>query len=203
MTRAERRNRIRTAYHEAGHAVIAAVYGFWPHRVTIVSDPEKDQRGETRIKVSSSLYRIPHELTALMIFELAGMAAQNRYSRRRDAEYKGGQRDLAQFEEDWWKLNVMTDGQCGDAEDFERVASQVVNHNWYAIETLVRVLLVRETIAHDELRQALNSAICTDKYEHLVLPGYLCPVDPCTVVDRDVSAEAEVLKERFAARLNT
>jgi len=197
MTKAEQSDRIRTAYHEAGHAVVAAIYGFLPYRVTIKKDPEKNTRGEVRIRVSPIIYQLPHQLTAWMIHGLAGIAAQNRYSRKRDSEQRGGDDDIARFNEDWWKLTVMTDWNCGDWDEFTSVALWVVNRYWYAIDTFARLLLERETIECDELDDALGCAIFTEDYKYTALPEYLCPVDPCTIVDRGVHSEAEALQAAF------
>jgi hypothetical protein len=59
MNRAERRDRIRTAYHEAGHAVIAHVSGFGPYRATIVPGTRVDgsYKGEVRLKMYGSEFK--------------------------------------------------------------------------------------------------------------------------------------------------
>lgn len=84
-TLSQERGRIRTAYHEAGHAVIAYVRGFVPYRATIkpVVNETGAYKGEIRLKASESDLIFAPRSSAYMLHGLAGIAAQNRYSRIR------------------------------------------------------------------------------------------------------------------------
>lgn len=81
-TLSQERDRIRTAYHEAGHAVIAYVCGLVPYRATIKAGINETggYKGEVRLKVSEFDLIFAPRLSASILFGLAGIAAQNRYS---------------------------------------------------------------------------------------------------------------------------
>jgi hypothetical protein len=160
MNRAERRDRIRTAYHEAGHAVILYVRGFRPYRATIAPGVGIDgpYKGEVRLKHSELAMLIAPQLANLMLYELAGVTAQRRYSRIRDIEdVPGGSDDFAAFGKHWMELSILVDGQCSDPDEFHVAAELLVRHYWTAIAAFARMLLERETIEHEDLDAALET----------------------------------------------
>lgn len=171
VTRLQRRERIRTAYHEAGHAVIGYVNGFIPYRATIKAGANDtgSYLGEVRIKTLELNFILAHRLVAYMLFELAGIAAENRYSRRRldDFEQLAAYEDIASFGKHWFELSILTDGLCPNDDEFKSEIIQLVWHYWSAIDAFARLLLERETIEHEELEAALETV--THDCEHLPL----------------------------------
>lgn len=173
--RDEQRELIRTAYHEAGHAVVAAVFGLWPYRATI--GPEGSKRGEVRIRTTSLTFLFPPLLTAWLVYTLAGMEAQDRYSHRRIAWLIGGNDDIRSFVDDWARLHRLTKGKCKDHAAFERFTSKTVKQYWYAIATFARELLERRTLEDDDLLEALIEAIGTGEPKRPPDIRRLCPFD--------------------------
>jgi hypothetical protein len=154
----------RTAYHEAGHAVIAYAYGFSPYLATIARR-EGHFRGQVRIETTTFTMLYPPLLAAWMVYGLAGMSAQQRYSRRGLAWLVGGDADLEQFVNDWYKLHILTQGGCGTAEEFFRFTDSAVKQYWYAIRNFAELLLEHKTIERDHLDAALSNAVLTSEYK--------------------------------------
>lgn len=168
----QERDRIRTAYHEAGHAVVAYVCGFVPYRATIKAGLNETgwHKGEVRLKVSEFNLIFAPRLSASILFGLAGIAAQNRYSRDRldnFDECPGGEGDMRKFYKEHSELMTLTDFNCLDIDEFKFEAIRVVRHYWTAIVAFAKLLLERETIENDELREAL--CLVTRDLEYLPL----------------------------------
>ena len=167
----------RTAHHEAGHAVVAYVYGLQPYKATIVRTDSL--RGEVRIKISALTFCVAPQLSWWMLHTLAGMAAQDRYSRNSASIFNGGIDDYRSFEDHWYKLHVLTGGRCGDYGSFERLAAAVVKQYWYAVTSFADALIECRTIEGEELDDALDKVIFND--DRFTAPPEIngvCPYDP-------------------------
>jgi hypothetical protein len=113
-------------------------------------------------------------MAQFMIHELAGISAQDRYSRRgpfNSCCNVDGCGDLQAFEKHWMEHSILVDGRCSDCDEFQTVADQMVRHFWSAIVGFARVLLDRETLEHDELEKAL--ALVTEGCERFPLFDFL------------------------------
>ncbi|MGI4827755.1 MAG: hypothetical protein ACRYFU_06145 [Janthinobacterium lividum] len=183
LGREEHRDRRRSAYHEAGHAVVAFVYGFPPYRVTIV--PDNSSKGMVRIRVPQWAYQIKDSLAKCIVFTLAGIEAQNHYSRNGMALFNGGADDSAEAGEKLNLLYELTDGVCGEFDEFEFFANCAVRQYWYAIDAFARRLLEQEVIEGQELDDLLWTTIRNNLFEYLPVPehlfgGYGIVPDGCT-----------------------
>jgi hypothetical protein len=176
MTRAERRDHTRTAYHEAGHAIIAYVLGFTPYRATIAAGVNETgpYLGEVRIKVPEDVFLIPHSMAQYMIHELAGFTAQDRYSRRgviKSCQDVDGAGDLQNFYKHWFELNAQASESCSDCDEFQYATLAIVRHYWSAIDAFAKMLLGRGTIEDGELERTLAKA--TESCERFPLFDYI------------------------------
>ena len=105
------------------------------------------------------LLRAP-SLSSSMLFGIAGVVAQQRYSRTQDGkDVPGGYYDITVFDKNWLELSVLSDGQCPEPDEFYFVSGLMVRHYWNAIAAFAQLLLGRETIENEELDQALATAI--------------------------------------------
>ena len=171
FSRAEHSDRIRTAYHEAGHAVVAFAYGFVPYRAIILRTDS--HRGEVRFRISLGVYYDKTQLAKWMVYGLAGIAAQNRYSRGRAAIFMGGEVDFREVEQEWQQLSVLTRGKCGTVGDFDRFSDTAVKYYWPAIRQFAQALLEHETVEGEVLGGLLEEAVHGGSFEPLPLPDNL------------------------------
>jgi hypothetical protein len=165
----------RAAHHEAGHAVIAYAYGFRPYLATIAATTDEFE-GQVRIEISTFAMLYPPALAKRLVYILAGIAAQDRYSRSSHA-FLCGAGDLEQFKNEWCKLHILTEGKCGRDYEFEQMARRAVNQFWYAIRDFASVLLERNTLEGDELDQTLSEVIYPEGYKCPPTISGVCPFD--------------------------
>jgi hypothetical protein len=145
-----------TAYHEAGHAVIAYVLGYRPQCVTIVPTADTaghiihtnplhgfqlnpDTSDEARLRIES-----------LITICFAGPIAQKRYNPRSWRRAHG--------EWDYEKIAELGLRVCGSAEQAsafirwrEIVACDMVRAHWPHIQLVAGRLLERENLSHADL----------------------------------------------------
>jgi hypothetical protein len=176
ISKPTKRDRILTAYHEAGHAVIGAVYGFHPDKVTI--EGTETYKGGCFGKALSFALTCPSELVRLMIKEFAGIAAQDRYTHRNIAWLMGGNEDILTFATHWRMLADLTSGKCATQVKFESITRQAVKHYWYAVDLFAQELLERGTIENDGLCKLLDEIIYTDSYRYCPIPPDLYALNP-------------------------
>ena len=155
--------------------MIASVYGFDPYIATVVHGD--GFRGQVKVTNTFLTSVIPRILARWMLYDLAGMAAQDRYSHSRHAWLLGGHDDIKQFTDDWYKLHILTEGRCGDAHAFEQLTALAVKQFWYAIRDLASLLEERKTIEGDELVKTLHNLIFTSDFKQPPAIKDVCPLD--------------------------
>ena len=145
-----------TAYHEAGHAVIAYMLGYRPHSATIVPTFDTaghiihpnpldgfqlnpDSSDEARLRIES-----------LITICFAGPIAQKRYNPRSWRRVHG--------QWDYEKIAELGLRVCDSAEQAsafirwrEIVACDMVGANWLRIQLVAGQLLERENLSHTDL----------------------------------------------------
>lgn len=147
---------IRTAVHEAGHAVVAFVLGRPVHEVSIrprgrfagVCKFQKGKGGPTEDHIDRE-----------MQISLAGVAAEIRHLGRADA--RGAQTDLMR------SLEMALD-RAGSRERAERLIKRTIDRtlnlleqpgHWVAVELIMAGLLERETISGRAVRHTVEESL--------------------------------------------
>jgi ATP-dependent Zn protease len=148
--------RIHTAYHEAGHAVIAIVVGRNVNKVSIIPGGNKlgvCKMSKGRKKASQDV------LEAELLILLAGMAAEGRKSGRYNMQ--GASQDLRDAE----KLALM---RAGNAKQAGKVLKRTLDkvHNlfdqtatWNATKSIAEALLASESISGREADHLYKLAV--------------------------------------------
>lgn len=148
--------RLLTAYHEAGHAVIAMAVGRPLHKVTIAANRNRlglchVQKGRAR----ASKDWLEDEILIL----LAGMAAESQLSGAYNLG--GAQQDLKMAR----RLAIMRAGNEQQAERLERRLLTKTEHlltdegHWNAVQDIAKDLLERETISGRAALHWFNQAV--------------------------------------------
>ena len=151
---------ILTAYHEAGHAVIAIMVGRTVNKVSIVPGGKrlgvcKMNKGRTKASQDA--------LEADLLILLAGMAAEGRKSGRYNMQ--GASQDIRDAE----KLALMRAGNANQAGKVLKRALDKVHHlfdqaaTWNATKAIAQALLESQTISGREAEHHYRLAIEVSK----------------------------------------
>lgn len=139
----------RTAYHEAGHWVVAVMLGVAVDTVTIEPGPEDDWIGKVDLSGGVTTHQ------TLFVITVAGGLAELEMLRRTGRsptieDLAGAQSDIRELTDtighpdnvplDWWEL-----------------AGETVHANWDWIDRLALALLERRTLTCDEAWSVLRS----------------------------------------------
>ena len=152
--------RIHTAYHEAGHAVIAIVTGRSVNKVSIIPGGNKlgvCKMSKGRKKASQDV------LEAELLILLAGMAAEGRKSGKYNLQ--GASQDLRAAE----KLALSRAGNPRQASKVLKRALDKVQHlfdqpaNWVATKSIAEALLESESISGREAVHLYKLAVEQNK----------------------------------------
>ena len=145
-----------TAFHEAGHAVIAIITGRNVNKVSIIPGANKlgvCKMSKGRKKAS------PDALEAELLILLAGLAAEGRKSGKYN--FLGASQDLRDAE----KLALMRAGNPKQASKILKRALDKVHHhfdqpaNWTATKSIAKALLKSESISGREADHLYKLAI--------------------------------------------
>lgn len=153
------------AYHEAGHAVMAAELGVPFDRVTIT--PDVDSAGHLALR-DPDLYVHGDDVgpgdrdtrsSRLTIVWLAGRIAKQEYCRHKrdvDAAFEHGRWDMQQA----YTVSANTSSGHEDTERFlnesEELAHEAVEQSWLGIQTVAEALLARIELSEAEVKQILQ-----------------------------------------------
>jgi ATP-dependent Zn protease len=159
-----------TAYHEAGHMVVAWKLGLNVLGATIVPDPEEGYAGrvkvpvEDRVRYADWVKSEEDYLYAHLVRCYAGMEAGERYVRTPMPELNidlglvGPDSDYPQIADVLLTIaGPDKDEQIETDERAKRHARNLVSSRWSQIEAVAQTLLERETLDEGECRQVLES----------------------------------------------
>lgn len=150
-----------TAYHEAGHAVMALLVGRTVQKVSII--PSQNRLGAVTMQKGRSK-QVQDKLEAEMLILLAGMAAEGRKSGRYNLQ--GAAQDLRHVEQ----LALSRAGNPKQATKLIHKTLDKTQHmlshkaNWAAVKAIAAELLEHESISgraathHLELAQAKHTS---------------------------------------------
>ena len=148
--------RLLTAYHEAGHAVIAMALGRPLHKVTIAAN--RDRLGLCHVQKGRSRASKDWLEDEILIL-LAGMAAESQLSGTYNLG--GAQQDLKLTR----RLAIRRAGNEQQAERLERRLLTKTEHllsdqgHWNAVQQIAKDLLERETISGRAALHWFNQAV--------------------------------------------
>lgn len=151
----ESRKRL-TAYHEAGHAVMALIQGRNVHRVSIV--PKQSRLGDCQLRKDvARVAKDPLEAEALVL--LSGLVGEAKYSGRYNPQAAGT--DLIQVQ----RLATLRVGEGGGVERQVKRWLDKTEHLLsdppyeLAIRTIAEQLLQKEKISGRNARHHFNEAL--------------------------------------------
>lgn len=148
-------NRTTTAYHEAGHAVVAFFSGFRIEYATILPGDGfsgmMKARPQGRFSLDSATPAMRQKTENWILITLAGDIAQRKHAPRSSRQWhttadRQAATDLA--------LSVCGNGESATAylAWLNIVARQLIEGRWDLVDRVAKVLLDRERITGDELR---------------------------------------------------
>jgi hypothetical protein len=148
-----------TAYHEAGHAVVAELHGEHISRVEIVGDEERSGSTETLrfpadpaegVAEQTTLAEVENRLRSV----LSGTVAEAMISGRED--WDEGSEDL----DEAVRLAMKLVDDCEDVlpllADIRIDLEAVLAERWYLVERLAEELMRRKTLSGAEVRRIIN-----------------------------------------------
>lgn len=144
-----------TAYHEAGHAVMALLMGRSVQKVSII--PSKNRLGVCTIQKGRAK-QVQDKLEAEMLILLAGMAAEGRKSGRYNVQ--GASQDLRGVE----KLALSRSGNAKQASKHIHRMLDKTQHllsdkaTWKAVKVIATELLEHESISGRAAKHHLTMA---------------------------------------------
>lgn len=151
---------IATAYHEAGHAVIALIVGRPVHRVSIL--PNQLRLGVCELK-KGALRKLQDVLEAEILVLLGGLAAEARF--RGKYHWQSAQKDLRMVRE-------LVETRAASARQVDRLERRFLDKtehllgqegHWAGVERLARELLVSKSISGRAAEQLFAEAIRSTK----------------------------------------
>lgn len=128
-----------TAYHEAGHVVVAYRFNHNADRVTIVQDSEAHTLGQAATEGPCS--DGSNDVEVVTVLFAGGLAERRRCSR---ADRRGSRRDEDEARE------LLRGLPAGQEEGCRKLATSMVEDNWLHIEAVATALLEAETLSYDE-----------------------------------------------------
>jgi hypothetical protein len=140
----EEREQVRTAHHEAGHAVVAHALGFTVELVSIEPDPT-NKKVVGRVGIPE--YAPPWTLRRHIV-SLVGLMAEQKFDPK--ASKFGGRGDNVVIRQ-WFPAPE------GEAENLRSLANLMVVHFWSDILRIANLLLNTGTISEADFRQSIST----------------------------------------------
>jgi ATP-dependent Zn protease len=160
-----------TAYHEAGHMVVAWELGLNVRGATIIPDPEEGYAGrvavpvEDRVRYADWVESEQAYLYAHMVVRYAGLQAGEKYvgvpipEMNIDVGYASPDSDIGRIADALLSIaGPEEQDQLETSELARRHAERLVARHWSQIEAVAQTLMDRETLDEGECRQVLESA---------------------------------------------
>lgn len=129
--------RIRTAYHEAGHGVIAYRFGHYGDRISIKSDGENS--GSAQTEAESCDGSTDREQIVVLF---AGLTAERVHDAGADPRGAAGDEERA--------VKLLRFQPNGAEKELRAQTAELVKKNWREIEAVATALVESETIDADE-----------------------------------------------------
>lgn len=148
-------DRTLTAYHEAGHAVMALLMGRSIQKVSII--PSQNRLGACTLQKGRAK-QVQDKLEAEILILLAGMAAEGRKSGRYNVQ--GARQDLQAVE----RLALARSGNSGQATKLIHKLLDKAQHlladkaTWTAVKVIAAELIEHESISGRAARHHLTLA---------------------------------------------
>ncbi|MBA3313222.1 MAG: cell division protein FtsH [Planctomycetota bacterium] len=145
-----------TAYHEAGHAVVALALGQPVHRVSV--RPKEQWLG--RCEFQKGRIRSAHDpVETQILIMLGGLAAEARHTGHYALD--GAARDL-------WAVRSLTERRAAGAKQVDRLERRMLDKTehlldqpgmWEAVESIAEELLCRTEISGRAARHLFDQAV--------------------------------------------
>ncbi len=144
-----------TAFHEAGHAVVALLVGRPVQKVSII--PSQNRLGSCHMSKGRSK-KAQDTLESEMLILLAGMAAEGRVA---------GRYNVAGAQQDLMMVQKLASQRAGNQRQMEKLVHRTldkVNHmlrdqaTWSAVKSIANALLDSESISGREAKHLLTMA---------------------------------------------
>jgi ATP-dependent Zn protease len=161
-----------TAYHEAGHMVVAWELGLNVLGATIVPDPQAGYAGrmivpvEDRVRYADWVESESAYLYAHLVMSYAGMEAGEKYvgapmpRLNIDLGFVGPDSDYGPIADILITIaGLDEDEQIKTGELAERHAKKLVSTRWSQIEAVAEALMERETVDESECREVLEALL--------------------------------------------
>ena len=141
-----------TAYHEAGHAVVAHVMGFPVNGATIVSDEDTEGKCRAPTNPHGYVWSTPRECreitrAAIIVF-FAGDQAEKLFHPGQDPTGGG--------DDNYQTFRLMDQFGVAPREAHRKEARKILRQNWALVERVASALLGRKTLNLDEMTELLG-----------------------------------------------
>lgn len=146
-----------TAYHEAGHAIIAHALGIRVYKVSIV--PGEDYSGVCAQAGFNGYFAKPHEFYRRTTAALAGIEAQRRYCHQSIRSYH--------THSDYSRVaTYAVEASQGDSKEADALiawlrirTANLVRFYWPAIEALAKTLVEKKTVGRVDVLEAYRERL--------------------------------------------
>ena len=153
----------RNAHHEAGHAIMARLFGFRIRSVTIV--PDAHAEGSCKYTSSPTEGNIP-VLMGLLLTVFAGIEAGDHVGEQAEGELRSDYKNIGRYFTDFVAATgtPLSDDEAqrvfDSAQDATRAVLELV---WPAVELVAKELMRRGTLTGEDIDALLGPAVIETK----------------------------------------